>query len=155
LYRDHLSNVYRALGEDPPENLCQPILQGQTIPPHEPPTHSLHITLDGEVTSAFEWMGAGRYRADTRSGAMHSDKPPLREIFYGCDEESLFVRVDDAGSAQLGIEFENGPAAVRMVKGRIVEMQTPRTGQRFRVTVARDGLSPAVVPADDWIELPK
>jgi len=154
LYRDHLSNVYRALGEEPPANLTQPILKGQTIPAHEAPTNPLHVTLDGEVTSAFEWMGAGRYRMDTRSGAMHAAAPLLREIFYGCNESSLFVRVDDAGSAELGIEFETGAAKVKIARGRIVEMETPRSGPRFRVTVARDGLAPARVPAEGWIELP-
>jgi alpha-amylase/alpha-mannosidase (GH57 family) len=154
LYRDHLSNVYRALGAEPPANLSQPILQGQTIPPHEPPTHALHVTVDGEVTSAFEWMGAGRYRPDTRSGAMHADAPPVREIYYGCNETHLYVRIDDGAPATYGIEFENGPAEVKSAKGRIVEMEAPRKGRKFRVTVARDGLAPAVVPAEGWIDLP-
>ena len=153
LYRDHLSNVYRALGAEPPENLSQPILQGQTIPPHEPPTHPLHVTLDGEVTSPFEWMGAGRYRLDPRSGAMHADAPPVREIYYGCNDTHLYVRVDDGPAARYGIEFEDGPADIKIAKGRVVEMEAPRKGQKFRVTVARDGLAPAVVPAEGWIEL--
>ena len=77
LYRDHLANVYRALGAEPPENLSQPILEApDQANPHEPPPNPLHVTLDGEVTSAFEWMGAGRYRPDPRSGAMHADESP-------------------------------------------------------------------------------
>ena len=154
LYRDHLANVYRALGEEPPANLSQPILQGQTGEFHEPPSNSLNVMLDGEVTSPFEWMGAGRYRPDPRSGAMDADAPPVREIFYGCDATRLFVRVDGAGSGKLGVEFETGPVEVKLARGRIAEMEAPRAGARFRVTVSRDGLPAAVVPAGWWIELP-
>ena len=63
------------------------------------------------------------------------------------------VKLVDTGAAQLGIEFESGPAQVKVAKGRIVEMESPRAGKRFRVTVARDGLAPAAVPSDGWIEL--
>ncbi len=158
LYRDHLANVYRALGEEPPANLSQPILKGQLGAFHEPPANALSVVLDGEVTSPFEWMGAGRYRPDPRGGAMDSGGPPVSEIFYGCDEQHLWVRVDGAKGAQFGIEFENGPnqvqkAEVRVARGRIVELQAPRSGRRFRMTIAQDGLPAAVVPAEGWIEL--
>jgi len=153
LYRDHLANVYRALGEEPPVNLSVPILLAQAGIQHEPPLNALEIVLDGEVSSPFEWMGAGRYRPDGRSGAMHSSQPMLCEIYYGCDETRLFVRVDGAGSARLGIEFESGPAKVRLARGRIVEMEAPRSGNRFRVTVTRDGIPASPVPAEGWIEL--
>jgi alpha-amylase/alpha-mannosidase (GH57 family) len=153
LYRDHLSNVYRALGEEPPMNLSYSILKGQAGAIHEPPSNPLDITLDGEVTSPFEWMGAGRYRPDSRSGAMHSDSLPLLEILYGCDETRLFVRVDGAGDSNVGLELETGPADVKIARGRIMEMETPRSGTRFRVIVQRDGRPSAIFPADGWIEL--
>jgi alpha-amylase/alpha-mannosidase (GH57 family) len=153
LYRDHLANVYRALGEEPPANLSQPILTSQPGAFHEPPSNALHVVLDGEVTSPFEWMGAGRYRPDLRSGAMDSGGHAVREIFYGCDENHLFVRVDGSKTAHFGIELEDGPVAVRMAQGRILEMETARSGSRFRVTVAQDGLPVAKVPAEGWIEI--
>lgn len=153
LYRAHLANVYRALGADPPEVLADPILQAQPGAFHELPSNLLDVTVDGEVTSAFEWMGAGRYRPDPRSGAMHGDGPPIREFLYGCDGTRLFVRVDAPGTAQLGVEFENGPAEVKSARAHIVEIEAPLTGNRFRVTIAREGLPPAVVPAEGWIEI--
>jgi glycosyl hydrolase family 57 len=153
LYRDHLANVYRALGQEPPPNLSVPILLAQEGVQHERPLNALDIVLDGEVTSPFEWMGAGRYRPDGRSGAMHSSEPALREIYYGCDRTRLFVRVDGAGGVQLGIEFESGPAEVKTARGRIVELEAPRSGNRFRVTVTRDGIPASPVPAEGWIEL--
>jgi alpha-amylase/alpha-mannosidase (GH57 family) len=154
LFRDHVANVYRALGVEPPANLNQSILQGQAGELHTPPSNSLDVILDGEVTSAFEWMGAGRYRPDPRSGAMHADAPPVHEIYYGYDAKRLFVRVDGAGAATLGVEFENGPVEVKLARGRVTEMEAPRAGTRFRVTIARDRLQPLAIPADWWIELP-
>ena len=153
LYRDHLSNVYRALDLDPPARLSHPILQAQEGELHEPPTNPIHVTLDGEVTSAFEWMGAGRYRPDRRSGAMHGGAAIAREMFYGSDGDRLFVRLDAAESANLGIEFETGPVEPRIAAGRIVEMEIPRIGSRFRITMARDGLTAVTMPAEGWIEL--
>ncbi len=77
----------------------------------------------------------------------------MREVFYGCDDQNLYVRIDGAVKGKPGIEFENAAAEVRVATGRIVELSAPRAGRRFRVTVARDGLPPAKVPASGWIEL--
>jgi alpha-amylase/alpha-mannosidase (GH57 family) len=151
LYRDHLSNVYRALGLQPPERLAHPIIKPQEGEVHEPPSNPIHVTLDGEVTSAFEWMGAGHYRPDSRSGAMHGGESAAREMFYGSNGTELFVRLDAAGRGKFGIEFENGPAEVRIAAGRIIELEAPRKGDRFRITVQRDGLPTVTLPAEGWI----
>ena len=153
LYREHLSNVYRALGLDSPARLSYPILQAQEGELHEPPSNPIDVTLDGEVTSAFEWMGAGRFRPDPRSGAMHGGGAIAREMFYGSDGKRLFVRLDSAAKGQLGIDFESGTAAVRVVSGRIVEMEALRKGDRFRITVTREGLPTMTLPSQGWIEL--
>jgi alpha-amylase/alpha-mannosidase (GH57 family) len=152
LYRDHLANVYRALGEQPPANLAHPILKEQPGAVHEPPSNPLEVTLDGEITSPFEWMGAGRYRPDFRSGAMHGSEPLLREIYYGFDNTHLFVRVDGAVDAVVGVQVENGLSEIKTAKGRIIELQVPRA-ERFRVTIQRDGVPPAVIPSEGWIEV--
>ena len=59
-----------------------------------PPTGAIHPKIDGEVTSYFEWLGAGLYRVDERSGSMHGKKFLVSEVLFGSDGESLFVRVD-------------------------------------------------------------
>jgi alpha-amylase/alpha-mannosidase (GH57 family) len=155
LYRDHLSNVYRALGLVPPEALSHPILRNvQPGEFHEPPQNPVQVTLDGEVSSYFEWLGAGRYRADPRSGAMHGGTLPAREMFYGCDDGHLCIRLDGAAvDAQIQVEFENGPAMAEIAVGRIIELRVVRTGRRFRVRISRNGLPPATLPAEGWIEV--
>jgi alpha-amylase/alpha-mannosidase (GH57 family) len=94
LYRSHLANVYRALGRVPPEELSRPLLkfgEGEVL---SPPTGPISVKIDGEVSSYFEWIGAGSYRVDARSGSMHGKVTLVRELYYGSDGTNLFVRVD-------------------------------------------------------------
>lgn len=155
LYRDHLVNVYRALGLVPPEALSRSILrieQGGEI--HETPQNPIRVTLDGEVTSYFEWMGAGRYRPDPRSGAMHGGAPPVWEMFYGCDGHSVSLRLDgmDAG-VKVSVEFETGIVPAEVAVGRITELRVPLAGHRLRVHLSRNGLPAASLPSHGWIEV--
>jgi hypothetical protein len=101
LYRSHLANVYRALGLAPPEELSRPILKQAVKASHTPPTAPIRPVIDGEVTSYFEWLGAGVYRVDRRSGAMHGKRFLIQEFSYGSDGQNLYVRVDFEGTASL------------------------------------------------------
>jgi len=94
LYRAHLANVYRALEIPPPEDLSRPILRLAIPELHTPPTGWIHPTVDGMVTSYFEWLGAGEYRVDVRQGAMHGRRLLIRELLYGCDQSHLYLRLD-------------------------------------------------------------
>ena len=155
LYRDHLANVYRALGLVVPEALSYPIIRSDQIGEiHETPQNPIRITLDGEITSYFEWMGAGRYRPDPRSGAMHGGAPPVSEMFYGCDGERVAIRLDGASAGiTIQVEFETGMAPTDIAIGRITEVRAPLAGHRFRVHVSHNGLPPATLPAHGWIEI--
>ncbi len=99
LFRDHLSNAYRAMGLPPPEELSRPILKVAVREFHAEPSGAIRPKIDGEVTSFFEWLGAGVYRVDGRSGAMHGSGPLVRELYYGSDGENLYVRLDFEGGA--------------------------------------------------------
>jgi alpha-amylase/alpha-mannosidase (GH57 family) len=154
LYRDHLANVYRALGLVPPDALAHPIIQAEQAGEiHEPPQNPIRITLDGEVSSYFEWMGAGRYRPDPRSGAMHGSTIPVREMFYGCDGEHVAVRLDGAAGAQIEIEFDSGRVDAEIAVGRITELRAPLAGRRFRVHLSHNGLPPLTLPTEGWLEV--
>jgi alpha-amylase/alpha-mannosidase (GH57 family) len=94
LYRSHLANVYRFLDLMPPEELSRPILR--TILPAVlvAPSGPIRPVIDGDVTSYFEWMGAGIYRVDERSGSMHGKKFLVKEVYFGSDGRDLFLRID-------------------------------------------------------------
>jgi alpha-amylase/alpha-mannosidase (GH57 family) len=153
LYRDHLANVYRSLGQEPPSSLSEPILKAQPGEIREAPHNQLSVTIDGEITTPYEWLGAGHYRPDPRLGAMHGGDVLARDVYFGCSAADLFVRLDGAGGGVYGIEFESGEVAVRAVRGRVVEMEAPKVGTKFRITVTRDGLPPQKLPAEGWLDL--
>src|SRR6185295_12128673 len=71
LFRRHVRNVYRALETPIPEELF--VTNISTAPPAariQRPTGFVTPTIDGEITSYFEWVGAGSVEAGT-AGAMH------------------------------------------------------------------------------------
>jgi len=107
LYRSHLANIYRFLNLSPPEELSRPILRITEKAVHVAPSGPVQPIIDGEITSYFEWMGAGLYRADDRSGSMHGKKFLVKEVYYGGDGSNLFLRVDfHQGSEQAVSEME-------------------------------------------------
>jgi alpha-amylase/alpha-mannosidase (GH57 family) len=116
LYRNHLANVYRALNMEPPEELSRPILKTVAQEVRVEPTGRIRPNIDGKVTSYFEWLGAGLYRLDGRSGSMHGKRSPVREVQYGMHGERLFLRIDFQESKEetlSGVEIRlkiQGPA---------------------------------------------
>jgi alpha-amylase/alpha-mannosidase (GH57 family) len=94
LFRDHLANVYWLLNLAPPEDLSRPIIRLEAKECHEHPTGPIRPAIDGRVTSYFEWLGAGMYRVDQRSGAMHGHRFLIRALHYGSDGAHLYLRVD-------------------------------------------------------------
>jgi len=103
LYRTHLANVYRALGLTPPEELSRPLLKSAVRALHTPPTGPIRPVIDGEVTSYFEWLGAGIYRVDKRSGSMHGKRFLVQELSYGSDGQNLYIRIDFEPDAVAGL----------------------------------------------------
>ncbi|HYM12060.1 MAG TPA: glycoside hydrolase family 57 protein [Bryobacterales bacterium] len=94
LFRNHLSNIYRALDSQPPEELAQPILHARGSALSVGPTGYVRPIIDGEISTYFEWIGAGLYRANQRLGAMHGKRFLVQELHYGTDGASFFLRVD-------------------------------------------------------------
>ena len=154
LYRNHLANVYRALDAEPPEELARPILRERGRELAVAPAGYVRPIIDGEITTYFEWLGAGLYRADLRLGAMHGKRFVVRELHYGTDGASFFLRVDfvrgeeerlGGMEARLTVEsgrttrlalrleprcaeiheFEGDPAQLEIRLGRILEMRIP------------------------------
>ena len=136
LYRSHLANIYRFLNLSTPEELSRPILRITERAVNMLPTGPIKPLIDGKVTSYFEWMGAGLYRADDRSGSMHGKKFLVREVHYGADDSNLYVRVDfyqgseqsisdmearlsmsvgEAGCSSLTVQFDHGHANITEV----------------------------------------
>jgi alpha-amylase/alpha-mannosidase (GH57 family) len=110
LYRKHLSNVYHALGGNPPDYLAQPIAGGVARPTFTPQTAYIRPRVSGDMVRYFEWMGAARYTADQRSGAMHGKQFLMDEVLAGIDEEYVYGRLDFSG----GVPEEGFEAVVNL-----------------------------------------
>lgn len=94
LYRNHLSNVYHALGAEPPDELAQPITGRYAKPQFTPQSAYISPRLDGAGGSYFEWLGAAVHIADRHSSVMHGKAFLLDTGYAGIDEHNLYCRVD-------------------------------------------------------------
>jgi alpha-amylase/alpha-mannosidase (GH57 family) len=154
LYRSHLANVYRFLSLTPPEELSRPILRMLEPEVQVAPSGPIHPVIDGEVTSYFEWIGAGAYRVDERSGSMHGKKFVIEEVQFGSDGGNFYVRADfrsgyaqelgqmearltlqslhDVRTSKVTVDFANGARLVGKLDppaeaalGRVLEIRIP------------------------------
>jgi len=94
LYRKHLTGVYRALGKVAPDELAKPIKRQPERALHLHPSEYLRVDVNGRDTSYFEWLGAGLYSPERRSGAMHGRIFYLHELRYGFEPQRLCIRLD-------------------------------------------------------------
>ena len=104
LYRKHLTGIYRALGKVAPDELAKPIKRQPERALHLPPSEYLRVEVNGRDSSYFEWLGAGLYSPERRSGAMHGRMFYLRELRYGFEPERLCIRLDAFPSALAELE---------------------------------------------------
>jgi alpha-amylase/alpha-mannosidase (GH57 family) len=98
LFRRHLRNVYRMLGQAVPEELfVTNISTGQVPLSVMAPVGLLNPVLDGRATSYYEWLPAGRVETDVPSGTMTGGErrePAVLELLFGFDLDHLYLRVD-------------------------------------------------------------
>jgi hypothetical protein len=181
LYRNHLANVYRALNLNPPDELSRPILKSAVEELRVEPTGRIEPRIDGKISSYFEWLGAGICRLDGRSGSMHAQRSPVREVQYGAGSGKLFLRIDfqeSRAQSLAGIEirltidgqpggllgsfgpggaFITGTAfqGIECAFQNILEASVPVAGAppfRFQFSLWRDGLPVDAVPQQGWLE---
>jgi hypothetical protein len=72
------------------------------VPIKRPRVHAVYVApsaqiapqVDGRITTYFEWLGAGLYLPDYRSGSMHGAVQLVEALYYGYSDKALFLRVD-------------------------------------------------------------
>ncbi len=106
LYRAHLSNIYQALGAEPPDYLAQPVAAYGVRPTTVLQTAYIAPRIDGRMSNYFDWMGAAMYAADRRTSAMHGKQFILDAVYAGINDSALSVRADFTQPLQAGkLEF--------------------------------------------------
>ena len=93
LFRTHLANVYRFLGQEAPAWLQTPIKTNVVQPVHEP-TAVITPTIDGLDTSYYEWLYAGRLDLRKHYAAIHRGRQLLHVLYYGFDQTQGYFRLD-------------------------------------------------------------
>jgi hypothetical protein len=152
LFRSHLANVYRFLELSPPEELSRPILRVNLPEVQIEASGPITPVIDGLVTSYFEWMGAGMYTVDGRSGSMHGKKFLIKEVQFGSDGVNFYLRVD----FHPGYEAELAGMEARLTAESPDGKQTSRASLMFsgggaqvkEQQFARPETAPATQPID-------
>jgi alpha-amylase/alpha-mannosidase (GH57 family) len=107
LFRKHLKEIYSALSEQAPSALAYPIKGAPTRARREPPAAYLQVRVDGRESNYFEWLGAGLYATEQRSGSMHGRNSVFGDFYYGFGPTQFFLRVDPVRQAVAEIpEFQ-------------------------------------------------
>lgn len=94
LFRKHLMNIYESIGEKTPDWLHLAIKGREKRKPLIEPVDLVTPTIDGKVTSYFEWRTAGFYQAGHSGGTMHQAESILHSFYYGFDWENFYLRLD-------------------------------------------------------------
>jgi alpha-amylase/alpha-mannosidase (GH57 family) len=94
LFRQHLVNVYRLLGQDTPRELLEPIKKKNPAGLIREPAGFIDPDINGRISDYFEWLAAGLYDLTRQGSAMHSSDRMLQGFYYGYNRTSLFFRID-------------------------------------------------------------
>ncbi len=96
LFRSHLKNIYRLLGQSCPSVLDAPIKKADVRTQFRNPVHTISPKLDGKVTDYFEWLSAG-FATPAGGGAMHQVVRHLEKVYFGYDTSQFYMRLDFTG----------------------------------------------------------
>ena len=94
LFRQHLLNVYRLLGQDPPRQLLEPIKKKSPAGLVREPAAFIDPEISGRTSSYFEWLAAGLYDLTRQGSAMHSSDRMLQSLYFGYNRTWFFLRID-------------------------------------------------------------
>lgn len=135
LFRNNLIHVYNLLGKETPQALYVPVLrEDRRVRVAREPRGFLTPTLDGEVTSYFEWLASGMAEIGGTGGAMHRSESMMARLYFGFDTESLYLRIDGRGTFRemdtRGLSFEIGFIRPRRMK-IVVELDGLASGSLF------------------------
>ena len=94
LFRQHLMNVYKLIGEKVPDWLYVAIKGIAKSKPVQYPLNLIHPTLDGKNTDYYEWQNAGLYDVSKTGGTMYRANTIVNLIYYGFDLANIYLRLD-------------------------------------------------------------
>lgn len=128
LFRKNLRRVYEIMGKEPPIEFFVPVADSRTTRRSGVsvimPVRQIKPHLDGEVSSYFEWIYAGRADVENTGGAMNIANPLVRRVYFGFDANHFYLRIDTRKKA-----------AVVMEKAYTLDMVIKKSNRRKRLTL--------------------
>jgi ADP-glucose type glycogen/starch synthase len=94
-FRLHLRNVYKVMGQRAPARLFQPIIERTPTPERAVPAVSVSPTSHDDPV----WSKAGYFLVGSGFGALHRPAEVVERVFYGCDSDHVYLRIDTPRSA--------------------------------------------------------
>lgn len=94
LFRSQCAHVYEALGEEPPDAVEAPIYAEKISRLTREAAGPMTANIDGRITSYFEWQPAALMRTSGLASAMHRSQYVVQEMYFGFDEQNLWMRID-------------------------------------------------------------
>ncbi len=105
IFRQHLKEAYHALGLAPDSRLDEPIKTNINIVKNiVQPTGIVTAQIDGMVSDYYEWLNAGFYDPAPSLGTMKMGEKIIEGMYFGCDREYLFIRLQPVNGKQSVIE---------------------------------------------------
>lgn len=116
LFRAHIERVYNIIGQEPPEEITEPIITKQVVRADAEPTGFVTPVIDGRSTTYYEWLSSGWVPTSGPAGAMSGGAPLITGIYYGFDLSSFYLRMDfteteeprDLSKWKVAVQIVNG-----------------------------------------------
>jgi hypothetical protein len=154
LFRGHLIHAFKALRREVPEFLHRSILHLHPAKHVREPVNFITPSLEGRLTSYFEWQGAGYYNPALQAIRYHAERTVVA-IYYGFDLAHLYLRVDPSPhctpeqKGRLTLQFNffsaSKPSQVPRGEGLLeYRITIPCSAQRplgFKVQRSEDGIT--------------
>ena len=93
LFRAHLEAAWRAVGDEPPLELAEPLGTASAFARPQNATALIRPVIDGRADRFFEWQGAALFEVG-RGAAMADSGHAIERVHVGFGENQLFMRVD-------------------------------------------------------------
>lgn len=90
MFREHLKNVYTALGKKVPEELNDSLIKKIEIP-FKRPSREISPKMDGMHTSDNDWYYSGLI--SMLDGPVHRENKNIDKIMFGCDDKNMYFRL--------------------------------------------------------------
>jgi alpha-amylase/alpha-mannosidase (GH57 family) len=134
LFRLNLMQVYREMGKQIPAELFVPVLRhDRRITPTLLVRGFIRPTIDGLVTSYYEWYQGAQVDVKKSGGSMHKSESLITSIYYGFNKDFLFLRLDPKISFD---EFEEGTefSIITSIPSEI-KITVPLKGKEIKATI--------------------